>query len=94
MRSNLYRTPRQNIDEYKEGYADIVGDNGGFIRKYAVDGTIVWTRQFGSMASDGVPTLACDQSGTGARIGGACISPRNCYILCMSDRRDAGRRAS
>ena len=39
------------------------GDSDGFLRKYDVDGTEVWTRQFGTSGSDEILSMALDGSG-------------------------------
>jgi hypothetical protein len=39
------------------------GDSDGFLRKYAFDGTVVWTRQFGTSESDEILSMAIDPSG-------------------------------
>jgi hypothetical protein len=35
-----------------------------FVRKYAADGTVAWTRQFGAAATDAIVKLAVDSAGT------------------------------
>ena len=39
------------------------GDSDGFLRKYDLDGTEVWTRQFGTSESDEILSMAIDASG-------------------------------
>ena len=39
------------------------GDTDGFLRKYALDGTAAWTRQFGTPESDEILSMAIDASG-------------------------------
>jgi hypothetical protein len=39
------------------------GDADGFLRKYALDGTAVWTRQFGTSQSDDILSMVIDASG-------------------------------
>jgi hypothetical protein len=39
------------------------GDADGFLRKYALDGTEAWTRQFGTSESDEILSMAIDASG-------------------------------
>jgi hypothetical protein len=39
------------------------GDADGFLRKYTLDGTEVWTRQFGTPESDETLSMAIDASG-------------------------------
>jgi hypothetical protein len=52
------------------------GDADGFLRKYTLDGTELWTRQFGTRESDEVLSMAMDSSGlylagmTAGAIGG------------------------
>src|SRR4029079_5261416 len=54
---------------YIVGYTDgvLVGPGGGnydgFIRKYQPDGTIAWTRQFGSVGPDSFSAAAIDKAG-------------------------------
>ena len=38
-------------------------DSDGFLRKYSVDGSEIWTRQFGASRSDELLALALDGSG-------------------------------
>ena len=38
------------------------GDADAFLRKYAFDGTEVWTRQFGTSESDEILSMAIDAS--------------------------------
>lgn len=52
------------------------GDSDGFLRKYDVNGSVVWTRQFGTSESDEILSMAVDASGlylagatTGALVG-------------------------
>lgn len=39
------------------------GDSDSFVRKYGLDGTEIWTRQFGTPESDEVLSMASDASG-------------------------------
>src|SRR5204863_8814709 len=39
------------------------GGSDAFVRKYAADGTVLWTRQFGTPDHDGASGVATDSSG-------------------------------
>jgi hypothetical protein len=39
------------------------GDSDGFLRKYSLDGTEVWTRQFGTSGADEILSMTLDESG-------------------------------
>ena len=45
------------------------GDSDVFIRKYDADGTVLWTRQFGTSADDNATGVAADSSGNILMVG-------------------------